>query len=83
MNGNGSVDRVLQGMVLMALACGTVGCASMPSAFWLDPAGEDSFPARFEGSKPATGSSKPAEAADDTDEERPSRWRQKLRAKYA
>jgi len=83
MNGKSSVNRMLLGLALSALACGSAGCASLPSGFWLDPAGHGGFPARFDRDKPATGSSKPADATEDIDDERPSRWRQKLRAKYA
>lgn len=83
MNGKSTVNRVLLGPVLAALACGSAGCASLPSGFWLDPAGRGSFPARFDRDKPATDSSEPADATKDNEDERPSRWRQKLRAKYA
>lgn len=80
------VKRVVVGLFLCWLMAGLVGCALAP----FDPGLESSFtpsapvaPGEAAESAPATPDTKPTSAEDESYERHPSKWRKKLRAKYA
>ncbi len=75
--------RTLERLSFCLAAGGTTGCAGVANRWWVDPAPPAGMPTQVEQGRPMNDNAKPADAADDSEDRHPSRWRQKLRVRYS
>ena len=86
MNANTRVSSVLLCLLLYWGLIGLSGCASAPFDLGIESTLTPSapvVPANAPEAEPTTPDAKPVDAEEDSDDRHPSRWRKKLRAKYA
>ncbi len=75
--------RVFWGIVLSFMLYAVVGCQVSPIAPRIQSPPSTIAPASDTKAGPAPRMEKPVETTDENDDTQPSRWRRKLRAKYA